>query len=100
MPSATYGTSVSGKWFGMEPTTPDVMYEPSSLSNGNAGLWNFRGGGGGEGLAANYEVLSVVWLCIITAARVATVGNGGRHDMAHHTWHVALAMVQLSNVEI
>ena len=32
MPSATYGTSVSGKWFGMEPTTPDVMYEPSPLS--------------------------------------------------------------------
>ena len=55
-------------------------------------LWKkllFRGGGdGGEGSAANYEVRSVVWLCIITAARVAIMGNGGRHDMAHHTWHV------------
>ena len=52
---------ISGELFGMEPTTPDVMYEPP-LSNGNAALkLLFRGGGdGGEGSAANYEVRSVV----------------------------------------
>ena len=48
----------------MEPTTPDVMYEPSSLSimvmPGSETLFRGGGGGGDEGSAANYEVLSVV----------------------------------------